>query len=159
MGVDSFAKRQLPQFIQHSSLTHSLKIVQGVFFFAANNFSYHWNTTGITVAGVTGNPGVSNSRLSLPISIVVDASNTLYISEFANNRVQKWLRNASNGTTVSGRSNGISGSGLSYLNGPFGIAVDFEGGIYVADASNNRIVHWANGSSSGTLVAGTGEKP
>ena len=88
----------------------------------------------------------------------MDASKTLYVSVFANNQVQKWLPAASNGTIVAGRSNGAPGGGLSALNGPFGIAVDSSGGIYVADAWNNRIVLWRNGSTSGRIVAGTGKK-
>ena len=114
-----------------------------------NNFSYPWNITGITVAA---------NQLNMPISVAVDASNTLYISSFGHNQVQKWPPAASNGTVVAGRSDGASGNGLSALNGPFGIAIDSSGGVYVADAWNNRVVLWRNGSSVGTIVGGTGKE-
>ncbi len=120
-----------------------------MFFIVVNNFSYNWNTTGITVA---------DNQLNMPISVTIDSSNTLYISDFGNNQIQKWLPGASNGTVVAGRSDGNSGSGLSELDGPFEIVVDSNSGIYVADAWNNRIVYWSNDSSSGIIVAGTGRK-
>ena len=110
------------------------------------------------MAGIGGSPGVAGDQLDMPIAVAVDASQALYISEFGNSRVQKWLWGATNGTTVAGRVDGISGSGLSELDGPFDIAIDSSGGVYVADAWNNRIVYWSNGSSVGTMVAGTGKR-
>ena len=94
----------------------------------------------------------------MPMSIAVDQSNTLNISDFGNHRVWQCLSGTANGTIVAGRSDGTSGSGVSDLNGPFGIVVDRDSGVYIADAWNNRIVYWSNGSSSGTIVAGTGKK-
>ncbi|CAF4563502.1 unnamed protein product, partial [Rotaria sp. Silwood2] len=59
---------------------------------------------------------------------------------------------AQNGQTVAG-GNG-SGSGFSQLNGPFGLFVDENQTIYVADRYNDRIMKWKRGASSGQLVAG-----
>jgi hypothetical protein len=84
---------------------------------------------------------VATNQLNMPISVAVGPSNMLYISDYANNQVQKWLPDALNGTIAAGRSDGISGSGLSELNGPFEIVVDSNSGIYIADAWNNRIVY------------------
>ncbi|CAF4350795.1 unnamed protein product, partial [Adineta steineri] len=36
------------------------------------------------------------------------------------------------------------------------IFVDSSQNLYVADTYNNRVMFWANGSSSGTIVAGNG---
>jgi hypothetical protein len=123
-----------------------------------DNFSYRWNTTGITVAGIGGSPGVAAHKLNMPTFVAVDTSKTLYISEYGNNRVQKFLPGAANGTTVAGNSNGTAGSGLSDLYHPYGIAIDSAGGVYIADSWNHRIVYWGNGSSMGTRVAGTGKR-
>jgi hypothetical protein len=71
-------------------------------FIVAINFASQWNTTGITVAGITGSSGVAANQLYMPISIAVDTSKTLYISENGNHRIQKFLPGASNGTTVAG---------------------------------------------------------
>ena len=47
-----------------------------------------------------------------------------------------------------------AGSELNQLEFPFGIFVDDNQAIYVADFGNHRIVKWAQGASSGQLVAG-----
>ena len=121
-----------------------------LFVLVNNNFSAQWNTTGITVAA---------NQLNMPVSVSVDVSNTLHISDFGNNQVQqKWLPAASIGTIVAGRSDSLAGSGLSELSSPFGIFGDSSGGVYVTDAWNDRIVLWRNESSVGTIVEGTGKK-
>ncbi|CAF1338992.1 unnamed protein product [Rotaria sp. Silwood1] len=61
----------------------------------------------------------------------------------------KW---AQNGITVAG-GNG-RGSETNQLNEPLGLYVDDDQTIYVADASNNRIVEWKYGATNGKVVAG-----
>ncbi len=129
-----------------------------LFFFVAISFSIGWNTTGITVAGLTGSPGVAANQFSHPFDVVLDSSNALYITDEQNQRVQKWLTNASTGTTVAGSSNATTGSTLDYLNYPSVLLIDSSGNLYVADAGNHRVAYWPNGASSGTLVAGNGRK-
>jgi sugar lactone lactonase YvrE len=90
--------------------------------------------------------------------VVLDSSNALYITDEQNQRVQKWLTNASTGTTVAGSSNATTGSTLDYLNYPSVLLIDSSGNLYVADAGNHRVAYWPNGASSGTLVAGNGRK-
>jgi hypothetical protein len=58
------------------------------------------------------------------------------------------------GVTVAGSSAGTSGSTLSLLSGPQDFDVDTSQTVYVADSSNQRIVSWTAGASSGTVVAG-----
>ncbi|UJR06790.1 hypothetical protein I4U23_011077 [Adineta vaga] len=127
-----------------------------VLFFAESNFSYVWNTTGQTVAGIAGNSGTASNKLYSPFSLAVDTSNTLFIADRYNNRIQKWFSNASNGTTLAGQFNGISGSGLNYLNQPGSVVIDSSGNMFIADIYNYRVLFWAQNGSSGTLVAGTG---
>ncbi|CAF4233912.1 unnamed protein product, partial [Adineta steineri] len=38
-----------------------------------------------------------------------------------------------------------------------GIFVDQQGNIYVADAFNNRIMRWSDGSKEGTIIVGGNE--
>jgi sugar lactone lactonase YvrE len=90
--------------------------------------------------------------------VVVDSSDTFYVSDLLNHRVQKWLMNASSATTVAGQSNGTTGSALNYLSYPNDLVIDSSDNLYVVDAGNNRIVRWNNGSSAGTIVAGDGKK-
>ncbi|CAF5107864.1 unnamed protein product [Rotaria sp. Silwood1] len=65
----------------------------------------------------------------------------------------KW---AQNGITVAG-GNG-EGSETNQLNGPFGLYVDDDQTIYVADPGNYRIVEWKYGATNGKVVAGGNEE-
>ena len=129
-----------------------------IFIFAATSFVFGWNSTAITVAGTTLSSGTAANLLNNPFGVTIDSSNTLYIADRGNQRVQKWLANASNGTTVAGQSNGVSGTGLNDLDNPANVNVDSSGNVYVTEVFNYRVLFWPIGASSGTLVAGTGRK-
>ena len=79
-------------------------------------------------------------------------SDTIYVSDKANNRVMKWNPDASSGTIVAG-GNG-SGGNLNQTYGPSGIFVDGENNLYVVEAFNHRVTKWAPDSSEGVIVAG-----
>ncbi|CAF4405295.1 unnamed protein product [Rotaria sp. Silwood2] len=115
-----------------------------------------WNSTGLTVAGIGSSSGSTSDKLNTPIDLAVDFSNTLYIADFNNNRIQRWLIGASTGTTVAGQANGTSGIGAAYLSAPAGVIIDSNNNIYVSDSINARIQQWTNGATSGTQIAGTG---
>jgi sugar lactone lactonase YvrE len=68
-----------------------------------------------------------------------------------------YLRNATSATIVAGSS--TSGSALNQIFSGTGVRfsyVDASGNIYIADTGNNRVVRWANGGSTGVIVAGNG---
>jgi sugar lactone lactonase YvrE len=110
------------------------------------------------VAGIGGTSGLNSNQLSFPIDMALDSSNTLYISDLVNNRVQKWMTDAPNGTTVAGQANGVGSFTAAYFRGPRGVLVDSNSNIYVSDSNNHRVQFWANGASNGTTIAGTGIK-
>ncbi len=99
-----------------------------------------------TVAG-TGQPGFSGdgsaaifAELSSPIGVGVDANGSLYIADGGNFRVRK--------VTSNGIITTIAGGGLSSTEGvpatsaamvPFGLTVDPEGNVYIADIQNFRV--------------------
>ncbi|CAM4949627.1 unnamed protein product [Rotaria socialis] len=60
---------------------------------------------------------------------------------------------STNGTSVAGRSDGL-GSALDRLYGPWGLYVDDNEVVYVADSKNHRIVKWEPGATAGQIVAG-----
>lgn len=62
----------------------------------------------------------------------------------------KWAQNA---TTVAG-SSGRAGSGFHQLSRPYGLTVDDDLTVYVADFSNHRIIEWKSGATTGQVVAG-----
>ena len=117
-----------------------------------------WNSTGITIAGVTTVPGTDNMHLSTPRDLTLDYKGTMFIADRNNHRIQKYLRGSMNGTTVAGFGNGTSG-GLPYgLNQPIHIIVDDEENLYISNLGNHQILYWPRNTSSGIVVAGFGKK-
>jgi CSLREA domain-containing protein len=104
-------------------------------------------------AGASGN---NNGQLNGPRGVAVDADGFVYVSDFGNNRVQKFT-----GAGVYVGQWGTSGSGNSEFNGPWGIAVDGAGQVFVADTNNNRIQKFdSNGAyitQWGTIGSGDGQ--
>ncbi|CAF2760863.1 unnamed protein product [Rotaria sp. Silwood2] len=119
--------------------------------------SLQWNPIGTTMAGdAKGVAGITGNRLNEPRDIFIDAFKTLYIADYANNRVQKWLLGAAAATTVAGQQNGVAGANPEQLNQPGGLVVDSSGNIYVVDSRNNRVQSWLVGAAAGTTIAGKG---
>ena len=67
----------------------------------------------------------------------------MYIVDRGNDRIQKWVPGASEGTTVAG-GNG-DGSAANQLSNPRYIALDASGNMYIGDTGNNRIQKWTLG--------------
>ena len=100
---------------------------------------------GDGTAGFSGDeaPATTASLGNNPWSAAVDAVGNLYIADTGNNRIRK-VDTAGVIHTVAG--NGIAGFGgdggpatAANLDGPFGVAVDTAGNLYIADTNNNRI--------------------
>ncbi|CAF1488942.1 unnamed protein product, partial [Adineta steineri] len=120
-------------------------------------FTAQWNSTGKTVAGdAAGSSGIASNRLNFPYELKIDSSNALYITDYNNNRIQKWIAGASNGATVAGQINGASGQSSTLLYTPVGLVLDSNDNMYFSDRGNSRIMFWRNGASSGSMIAGTG---
>jgi hypothetical protein len=92
------------------------------------------NTT-TNVAG-TGINGSASNMLYGPNGIVVDRSFSLYVADWGNNRIQKFLYGQLTATTVAG----TGAAGTITLNGPTGVAVDANQYLFIADYGNNRII-------------------
>ena len=90
--------------------------------------------------------------------ITLDWSNNLYVVDRYNNRVQKFLRGSTNGSTIAGDPNGLSGTALNYFNQATDIYVDENENLYVSDFNNYRVVRWSPGSLAGTIIAGNGKR-
>ncbi|CAF1067909.1 unnamed protein product [Rotaria sordida] len=120
----------------------------------ATTTSLRWSSTGITIAGITGSPGSASNQLHTPYHLALDSTGSLYIGDSDNHRVQRYLKGASTGTTIAGQ-NATASNALTNLNYPTGIVLDSTNNIYIADTSNNRVLYWPNGGSSGTQIAGS----
>jgi sugar lactone lactonase YvrE len=94
--------------------------------------------------------------LNFPIGIFIDSSDTLYVSDAKNNRIQQFSLGNTTGKTVAGQSNGAVGTSASFLNYSNDVSVDANGNVYVADSYNNRIQLWPVNATSGITIAGNG---
>jgi sugar lactone lactonase YvrE len=109
------------------------------------------DTNGIitTVAGI-GSYGYSgdgatatNAALYWPGGVGLDALGNLFIADTDNSRIRKVDTNGIITTVAGNGSLSDSGDGGAAtnagLNAPAGVALDVDGNLYIADASNNRI--------------------
>jgi len=107
-------------------------------------------TDGIitTVAG-TGTPGYSgeglatSAQLSTPEGLAFDANGNLYIADYLNNRVRKLTPGGMISTFAGTGEPGTGGSSNAATNSklfhPAGVAVDANGNVFIADASNGLL--------------------
>lgn len=108
------------------------------------------NQTGVIVAGGNG-VGSRLDQLDGPHFVFVDQEYSVYVSEFYNHRVTKWMSDATQGVVVAGgHGNGIS---LIQLGCPEDLFVDSEGTVFVVE-QNHRITRWVKGMQQGTIVVG-----
>ena len=155
----------------HIKKLHSLCIILLAVIFCNNTQAQqlrYWKVNGTRAAGNSGtlytHQGTSDSALYNNYAVCMDGSGNLYVADFTNNRVQKWVPGAFIGTTVAG-GNG-SGTGLNQFSGPKGVALDHLGNLYVADYGNDRVIMFTASSiasatlgqtsstATGTVVAG-----
>ncbi|MFY0593159.1 SMP-30/gluconolactonase/LRE family protein, partial [Roseivirga sp.] len=99
-----------------------------------------------TYAGIVGSAGSANgtgtmASFTQPAGIVIDASNTIYLTEYDGQRIRKIDANqvvtTLAGTGTAGSADGI-GTGASFHN-PLSLALDENGTIYIAEAEGHRI--------------------
>lgn len=105
---------------------------------------------GKVVAGTPGTFGSDSTHLHNPFGIALDErTNSLYIADEYNNRIQKYDMNGQNTSTT------VAGWGQ--LRNPYGVQLDPSGvNMFIADTFNHRILLWLNGSLQGRIIAGTG---
>ncbi|MEQ1946748.1 MAG: BACON domain-containing carbohydrate-binding protein [Bryobacteraceae bacterium] len=119
-------------------------------------------TAGISTDGTTA----TSAPLAFTPHVALDGSGNVYFSEnggfVSGVRVASRVRKVSGGTisTVAGVAGnaGFGGDGgagnAAQVNGPYGVAVDANGNVYIADTYNNRIRLVSNGNIS--TFAGNG---
>jgi sugar lactone lactonase YvrE len=115
---------------------------------------------GTGEAGFAGDGGAATrAALNLPNDVAITASGELLIADRANHRIRKVSTNGTISTIAGTGRAGFSGDGgpaeLAVLNEPYGIDVDSQDRVVVADSSNHRIRRI---EADGTIVtiAGSG---
>jgi len=103
--------------------------------------------------------GVNSTTLCTPFGIALDHNGNLYVADEGNNRVLEYNSPLSNTTanTVFGQngnfaSNTCNNQGASSLCGPFGVAADAAGDLYIANYSDNRVLEYNTPLTSDTLA-------
>ncbi len=120
------------------------------------------NGTVSTLAGsylATGANNATGTSATFfnPGGVAVDASGNVYVADVDNNQIRKITSGglvttlAGNTTPGSNNANGIAAS----FRGPYGVAVDASGNVYVADTGNN-LIRKITPSGDVTTLAGSG---
>ncbi len=125
----------------------------------------HAQTSDIaTLAGGGFGDGSAPTLAALvsPAGIAIDSHGNFYVADSAAHRIRKIDVQGNLISTIAGTGNpGFSGDGgpasAATLNSPFGLAVDDDDNLYVADSGNNRIRKLDIASGIITTVAGSGK--
>jgi hypothetical protein len=88
--------------------------------------------------------------------LFIDIYNSFYCSHTLSHQIWKKHVEGSSNSSVIIAGTGTLGSAANMLNGPFGIVVDIDLSLYVADFHNNRVQLFSAGQQNGTTVAGNG---
>jgi sugar lactone lactonase YvrE len=98
--------------------------------------------TGSPAFAGDGGPAIAAS-LNYPGGITVDSAGNVYFNDDLNYRTRRIAADGTISTIAGSGAPGFSGDGgpatAASLNGNFGIAIDAQGNLYIADSTNNRI--------------------
>ncbi|CAF1343244.1 unnamed protein product [Adineta ricciae] len=98
----------------------------------------------------------SGHSLCNPFDVYIDNSNTynLYVSDFCNSQVVRYtnMQTINPPPLVVAGYQQSTGTGLRYLNGPFGIAADSHNNVIVASLTDSRVLFWRPNATNGTIM-------
>ncbi|HTI59385.1 SBBP repeat-containing protein [Mucilaginibacter sp.] len=113
---------------------------------ATNTIKMITATGDVTLIAGSGSVGAADGKgalasFNLPEALFIDASNTIYVADAANNLIRKITPDGTVSTLAgSGNIGHADGKGTAAsFNFPQGIAVDKNGNIYVSDTGNDLI--------------------
>ena len=125
------------------------------------------NGAGTLFAGQTSVHSQNSGYFYNPTGLFLSSTGSLYVSDYNNHKVQKFLAGSRTSTVIAGTT-ATAGSSIKSITNPFGVFVDKDSNVYVADAADapiaafnhnptygNHINKWPFQALTGTLVAGT----
>ncbi|MEU9115959.1 hypothetical protein AB0D04_30345, partial [Streptomyces sp. NPDC048483] len=115
---------------------------------------------GTGTRGFSGDCGLAvSAQLNYPRGVAVDSAGAVYIADAGNHRVRKITADGKICTVAGTDTKGFSGDDgpatAAQLDGPYAVAVDSTGVLYVADYNNRRVRKITTDGMIST-VAGTG---
>ena len=119
-----------------------------LFFILASNIRQNtvWLQNGFTVVGGNGKGNALN-QLNSPVGIYVDEDQTIYVTDYDNNRIVEWKLGATTGQVVAG-GNG-KGNKTNQLKCPTDVIADKERNhLIICDRDNRRVVQWSRRNST-----------
>lgn len=116
------------------------------------------STTGQTMAGISSSTGGSAlNQLNSPRFLAFDDTDTyMYIADFNNNRIMRFLTSSTTGTNGNIVAGGTQGIDNTTLNLPWGVAYEpsLSTDLFITNYGSHSVIRWTPGASSGTLIAG-----
>ncbi|HEX2915385.1 MAG TPA: NHL repeat-containing protein [Chloroflexia bacterium] len=113
-------------------------------------------------SNTNNNGGLSSTSLYNPQGLAAN-TNGVFVTDTFNNRVLHFPLNINLANMVYGQpdfsQNSVNQGGpasASTLNYPVGVTIDSNGGLFVADEGNNRVLYFPDGSTTATKVYGQG---
>ncbi len=117
---------------------------------------------GTNLPGYRGDSGPADKAwLNRPYDVAIDSQGNLYIADYANDRIRKVNAAGIISTFAGTGDRGFSGDGgpaaAAKLRGPYGVCVDVDGNVIIADSENHRIRRVDRDGVIQT-IAGTGDQ-
>ncbi len=102
------------------------------------------------------------AKFNSPTSVAVDSAGVIYVADQSNHRIRKITSGGVVSTLAgTGTLGDVDGAGnIAQFNSPYGVAIDSDDNVYVADYSNHRIrkITVSGTTSEVSTLAGTGIK-
>lgn len=109
----------------------------------------------------SGRPPVTASSLCRPHAVAAARDGGIYVADRDNHRVLFFATGQAVASRVYGQAGNFTtklpnkgGTGPDSLSSPYGVAVDHEGGVYISDSDNDRVLYVAPGGSAACRVYG-----
>jgi len=111
----------------------------------------------ITAGGAVSTLAGSSANFNMPLGIAADAAGNVYVADCFNNQIRKinpsGVVSLLAGSGARGKTDGTGN--LATFNQPYGVAVDAEGNVFVAD-NGNGLIRKVTSAGVVTTIAGNG---